>query len=273
MSILYLIYGMVNMYRYKSIMHIRLAPSCKLKARLLTVLLLIFSGILTSFCLSEAYHIVVINGIPVPMDSDFRSDGSDFQMNSSAGLFTEEDAITQHIHSSLTDGDHVIYMHVSSRRILLVLLNTNNEKYFRIIQYEPEADECHIVNSPVLPKQTVFDFFHCGDSVIAEIPFFDGNHDFQAPDWLMMTFCETEPFRWVLKHYSDGYTFLAENTDGKGNFCFNDLNWPDDEFEWQVNLDCSLDSINCTELKAVAELYNSTISNRPSLKDELIDTW
>ena len=92
-------------------------------------------------------------------------------------------------------------------------------------------------------------------------------------DWLIMTFCETEPFRWVLKHYSDGYTFLAENTDVKGSFCFNDINWPDNEFEWQMNLDCSLDSIDFSGLKAAVELYNSTISNRPSLKDELIDTW
>ena len=216
-------------------------------------------------CKAEQYSYAYIGTIPIRVDNNYTH--PDIELVDSSALFTDNDEITAHLDSFLTGGYKVKYMQASNNHILLVLQTED--------QFDSDLNDYRISESPVLPPKTTFDFYHYANSVNVIVPYSstcqtdeEKEQNENEPSYLELTFEEATPFSWVLTSYSDLYTYVAIDFDGKGVFCFNDANFAAEDFVWFARIDIALETIDISELVSIGDEYNAVVYYRPSLSDD-----
>lgn len=167
----------------------------------------------------------------------------------------------KYLSPNLTNGDKVIDMDVSEKRILLCL-SKNGNNYLRIAQWDMKLNDYIIIDTDFLPAIYELDTYHDGDAVLLfiskiEILMEEGS-EHQEEKELYLTFQQIDN-EWYLTSFTDGQNFVATLCDDV--YLFDGYYETNSEAMWKTHDLLPFSKFNITDLLLCLNKYYEATSS------------
>jgi len=120
-------------------------------------------------------------------------------------------AIWPYLSSRLTNGDDVVDMDVSEKRLLLCL-SKNGQNYLRLAQWDTKRNDYITIDTDFLPSEHELDTYHDGDAVFLFVSAMESPTEAESAQQenkdFFLTFQQVEN-DWYLTSFTDGQTYVA----------------------------------------------------------------